>query len=179
MENQLTEETILPESSTPKVELTPEQQMEFQMRIVKEHQMHLNNSIQATLRGLLNMLTAPGVNENKRNRIKKAIETGVLVGIDYGVDVAKINMEKKGIYAQYEGHLAATIAKAKENGMIIIANNFRKEEENISVGGNNGQGQSASSGEKTSSEETETSNEENNKIDKEVEINQEGKLNNG
>lgn len=147
----------------PEVELTPEEQMEFQLRIVKEQQMYLNNSIQATLRGLLNLLTAPGVNENKKNRIKKAIETGVLVGIDYGVDVAKIQMEKKGIYAKYEGHLAASIARAKENGMIIIANNFKNEESNISVGGNNEQSVSS---EETSREE--------NKTDKEVETNKEG-----
>lgn len=148
---------VLPvsESTTPltdrimKTDLSPEEQMEFQMRIVREKQKHTMNSIQATLRGLLNMLTAPNMTGNKQNRIKKAIETGVLVGLDYGVDVMKIKMDEAGIYAKYEGHLGATIAQARENGMIIIANNFRKEEaekqkasepsENISVGGNDEQ----------------------------------------
>lgn len=182
--NQITEETVLlPVSETPltnriaKVDLSPEEQMDFQIRIVSEKQKHLHDSIQATLRGLLNMLTAPNMTGNKRERIKRCIETGVIVGLDYGVNVSKINMEEKGIFAKYEGFLGSTIARAKENGMIIIAHNFKKEEEakqKISVGGNNEEN------ENNGSEENRSQTDQEWKTSLEVETsNQEGVLSNG
>lgn len=141
---EITEVALAPVSETPiqdmikKTDMTPEEQMEFQMRIVEKKQEHLNGAIENTLMGLLNLLTASGVDKVKQARIKKSILTGVMSGLDYGVNVAKYRMEEKGIYAKYEGYLGATIAQARENGMILISYNYRKQEnekQTQSVGG--------------------------------------------
>lgn len=152
----LDEVALLPVSQTPltdmikKEDLTPEEQMEFQIRIVKEKQFHLIKSLDATLTGLLNLLTSSGVTQIKRERIKKAIKVGILAGLDYGVDVAGIKMEQKGVFAKYEGFLGSTVARARENGMVIIAHNFKKEEDaklNNPTGGTDEQNINQESGE--------------------------------
>lgn len=141
---------LAPVSETPiqdmikKTDMSPEEQLDFQMQIVEKKQEHLNGAIENTIMGLLNLLTAQGVDKVKQARIKKSILTGIMSGLDYGVNVAKYRMEEKGIYAKYEGYLGATIAQARENGMILISYNYRKQEneklnasdeQNQSVGG--------------------------------------------
>ena len=130
-QNVVTEKDISTDSSVQpqKVELTPEEQMDFAMKIATEQQKALYTTAKGTLRALLNMLTAPNVNEAKRLRVKQAIETAFIIGLDHGVNVAKQPMTEKGIYAKYEGYFATLIAKIRDNGMIIIAHNYKKEEE--------------------------------------------------
>lgn len=110
-------------------DLTQEEQLEFATKIATEQQKALYVTTKTTIRSLLNMLTAPGVDENKKAIIKSVIETGIMVGLDHGVNVGNFPMREKNIYAKYEGYLATMIAKVRDNGMILIAQNYKKEEE--------------------------------------------------
>jgi hypothetical protein len=127
---------------------SPEEVQDQSMKIIRMNQVALNNLVVLDLRNLLSALTAPNTNQAERKQIKESIERAIVMGFDYGVDVVNPTLREHGTLGKLECSFAAHLARLKENGMIIIADNMAKKEkelEQLSAKGENGNEESKES----------------------------------
>lgn len=108
------------------VTLTPEQELDNNIKVATMHQVALNQLVQLGIRNYIAQITSPKISGAERRVLALSLERAVLAGLDYGVDVAKISLPQKGNYAKQENSFAAHIARAKENGMVLTAYNYDK-----------------------------------------------------
>lgn len=114
-----------------KAGLTPEEQKESTMKIIRYQQKALSELVVLDLRNFLSALVAPNVNAAKRKQIRESIERALVMGFDYGVDVVNPTLREHGELGKLECSFAAHMARLKENGMLIIADNMSKEEQKL------------------------------------------------
>lgn len=114
-----------------KTEVTVEQQAESTMKIIRMQQQALSDLVVLDLRNFLLALTAPNVNAAKRKEIRESIERALVMGFDYGVDIVKPTLREHGNLGKLECAFAAHMARLKENGMLIIADNMSKQEKEL------------------------------------------------
>lgn len=115
----------------PQETLTPEQQMETTIKILKLQQKALSDLVVLDIRNLLKMLTAPGITESTRKQIRESIERAIVMGFDYGVEVVNPVLREHGALGKLEVSFAAHMARLKENGMVLIADSMSKKDEEL------------------------------------------------
>lgn len=117
------------QETKPDVELTPEQQMETARKVAVMNQKALAQLIKLDIRNYLNNLTAPGVNGNMQKQIKESIERAILFSFDFGINVTNADLAESGKLARQENALAAHLVRLRENSMLLLADNLRKQEQ--------------------------------------------------
>jgi hypothetical protein len=117
------------QETKPDVELTPEQQMETARKVAVMNQKALAQLIKLDIRNYLNNLTAPGVNGNMQKQIKESIERAILFSFDFGINVTNADLAESGKLARQENALAAHLVRLRENSMLLLADNMRKQEQ--------------------------------------------------
>ncbi len=117
------------QETKPDVELTPEQQMEAARKVAIMNQKALAQLIKLDIRNYLNNLTAPGVNGNMQKQIKESIERAILFSFDFGINVTNAGIAESGKLARQENALAAHLVRLRENSMLLLADNMRKQEQ--------------------------------------------------
>ncbi len=117
------------QETKPDVELTTEQQMEAARKVAVMNQKALSQLIKLDIRNYLNNLTAPGVNGNMQRQIKESIERAILFSFDYGINVTRADLAETGKLAKQENALAAHLVRLRENSMLLLADNMRKQEQ--------------------------------------------------
>jgi hypothetical protein len=108
--------------------LTASQQLDNSIKIATMQQVALNQLVQLGIRNYIGEMCRPKLSGAERVAVAKSLERAILAGLDYGVDVAKVNLDQKGKFAKVENSFAAHIARCKENGMILTAYNFERVE---------------------------------------------------
>lgn len=116
------------QETKPDVELTPEQQMETARKVAVMNQKALAQLIKLDIRNYLNNLTAPGVNGNMQKQIKESIERAILFSFDFGINVTNAGIAESGKLARQENAMAAHLVRLRENSMLLLADNMRKQE---------------------------------------------------
>lgn len=114
----------------PDVELTQEQQLETARKVATMNQRALSDLVRLDIRNYLNMLTAPNVDGKMQLQIKQSIERAIVMCFDFGVDVVGATTLQSGKLAKQENAFAAHLVRLKENSMVLIADNMRKQELN-------------------------------------------------
>ena len=113
---------------TTDVQLTPEQQMETARKVAVMNQKALSQMVKLDIRNYLNNLTAPGVDGNLKKQIKESIERAILFSFDFGIDVTNADILQSGKLAKQENAFAAHLVRLRENSMLLLADNMRKQE---------------------------------------------------
>ncbi len=142
------------EATSDEKKKTPEEIADQSMKIIRMNQIALNNLVVLDLRNLLNALTAPNTSGAERKQIRESIERALVMGFDYGVDIINPKLREHGNLGKLECSFAAHLARLKENGMIIIADNMaKKEKETLEAGkGKDGNNETQSNEESVSVE---------------------------
>lgn len=117
------------QETKPDVELTAEQQMESARKVAVMNQKALAQLIKLDIRNYLNNLTAPRVNGNMQKQIKESIERAILFSFDFGINVTNAGIAESGKLARQENALAAHLVRLRENSMLLLADNMRKQEQ--------------------------------------------------
>lgn len=117
------------------VQLTPEQQMETARKVAVMNQKALSQLIKLDIRNYLNNLTAPGVDGNTKKQIKESMERAIVFSFDFGINVTNADLAESGKMAKQENALAAHLVRLRENSMLLLADNMRKQELNQSDAG--------------------------------------------
>ena len=123
------ENTELVSPAKQNEQVSPEQ-LDKALQYVRYEQLALYDLIRLDIRNLLTMLTAHGTNENQRRQIRESIERAIIMSLDYGTNVLNPPLREHGALGKLESAFAAHLARCKENGMVLIANNMRLEQEN-------------------------------------------------
>jgi hypothetical protein len=84
--------------------------------------------IRLDIRNFLNLLTASGTTGNMQKQIKESIERAIIMALDYGTEILNPKLLEHGKLGKLEQSFAAHIAKCKENGMLLIANNLHNKQ---------------------------------------------------
>lgn len=119
--------TELP-SGGPTVPKSNEENVENAIKFITFEQKALYNMIRLDIRNYLNLLTAHGTTGNMQKQIKESMERAIVMAMDYGTEVLNPVLQDHGRLGKLEQAFAAHLAKSKENGMLIIANNMGKAE---------------------------------------------------
>lgn len=117
------------QETKPDVELTAEQQMESARKVAVMNQKALSQLVKLDIRNYLNNLTAQGVDGNTKKQIKESIERAILFSFDFGINVTNANLAESGKLARQENALAAHLVRLRENSMLLLADNMRKQEQ--------------------------------------------------
>lgn len=116
------------QETKPDVELTPEQQMETARKVAVMNQKALSQLIKLDIRNYLNNLTASGVDGNMKKQIKESIERAIVFSFDFGINVTNAEIAESGKLARQENAFAAHLVRLRENSMLLLADNMRKQE---------------------------------------------------
>ena len=116
------------QETKPDVELTPEQQMETAHKVAVMNQKALSQLIKLDIRNYLNNLTASGVDGNMKKQIKESLERAIVFSFDFGINVTNAGIAESGKLARQENALAAHLVRLRENSMLLLADNMRKQE---------------------------------------------------
>jgi hypothetical protein len=113
---------------TADVELTQEQQMETARKVAVMNQKALSQMVKLDIRNYLNQLTSPGVDGNLKKQIKESIERAIVFSFDFGINVTNADILQSGKLAKQENAFAAHLVRLRENSMLLLADNMRKQE---------------------------------------------------
>lgn len=118
---------LLPTGAAP-IAPNMEQTMESTIKYLEMQQKALYQMIRLDVRNFLNLLTAHGTTGNMQKQIKESIERAIIMALDFGTEVLNPQLREHGALGKLECSFAAHLAKCKENGLLLIANNMQKQE---------------------------------------------------
>lgn len=112
------------------VELTVEEQIESAYKISVTKQKGFNKMVGETIGYYIDSLTKSGVTGNQRQIIKKSLIRAILFAFDHGINITNADIAQRGQdLAKLENQLAAQLVHLKENTMLLLAYNMRKQEQ--------------------------------------------------
>jgi hypothetical protein len=124
-----TVETVQPQTSTPDVELSQEQQMETVKKTATMRQKALSQLVRVHLADLIQDLAfTPGLSGNEKVKRINTILDSVEGVLDLGLDITNVKVPEKGPYARRTVQFAGVLAQALDNRMLLLASRLDEKE---------------------------------------------------
>lgn len=123
-----------------KVELTPEQQLQEQMKVIDFHHNLYRQLIAVHVANFANtMMSTNRVTFNEKIQARDALIEALQAAHDFGVvEKDKLKLRQTGKWAKEVNQLTSLLVKSVENKTLIMAYNYEEKEKNGQTS-NNGQ----------------------------------------